>query len=84
MQTTYDKDKGIIRAQLLLHIIKVISVLAGRRISSLLLCAFPLNFLSNEILVHLERLLDVNLELDDIVQHPLQFCVQLFSQCCRL
>lgn len=66
---------------LLLHLIVLLvdSVrLLGRR--SLLLLDLPLNLLRHEIFIALQRLLDMYLELNNIIQHPFQFGVELFSQ----
>lgn len=67
---------------LLLHLIPSLLLHLPNRpsLSRLLFLALPLNLLCHEILISLQRLLNMNLELDNIVQHSLQLGVQFFSQ----
>jgi hypothetical protein len=49
-------------------------------VEQVLLLAATLNLVSNELLVILEVLLDMQLEADDVIKHALDLCVKLFSK----
>jgi hypothetical protein len=68
---------------LLLHLIHFpiqLSLLLHRSaLSNFLLMALPLHLRRHKILIGLQAALDVDFELDDVVEHALEFGVQLFA-----
>jgi hypothetical protein len=67
----------------LLHLVHVAIILSmliqGSAFGNFLLLALALDFLCDEVLVRFQTALDVNLELDDVVEHTLKLCVQFFA-----
>jgi hypothetical protein len=61
--------------------IQSVDVHSSRILAFLVTTEFLLYFLDNKALVVLEILLDMDLELDNVIQHPLYLSVQLLSQC---
>jgi len=81
-KTQCDNETGDTIA-LLFHLIHVAVIfglfLQSGAFSNFLLLAFALDFLSDEIFVCFQAALDVDLEFDDVVEHALELCVQLFT-----
>ena len=61
--------------------VQSVDVHSSRILAFLLTTEFLLYFLDNKAFVVLEVLLDMDLELDNVIQHPLYLGVQLLSQC---
>lgn len=67
----------------LLHLVRVAIILGmllqGSAFSNFLLLALTLDFLCDKVLVRFQAALDVNLKLNDVVEHTLKLCMQFFA-----
>ena len=82
-KNTMRRPTELANAASLLHLVHMTVIfdlfLQSSAFGNFLLLALALNFLCDKVLIRFQTALDVDLELDDVVKHTLELCVELFA-----